>query len=172
MHDHVGVQMAAGAGVDLAHWNPRSGNALGIIVSLLVPFNDGKAEFLRQVTQGPFEQRRLAGAGGADQVQDKNPLLFEQGAVEAGQAVVLGKNILFNADRRPFGGFSLMLMGMLVLVGMTIRMGMVVVMVVTVFMIMGVIMILIMMIAAMVMWMVVFMVMIMVVIVIMSMVGW
>jgi len=63
VHNHVGIQMAPGAGVDLAHRDSGSGDALGIVIGLLVAFDDGEAEFVRQVTQGPFQQGCLAGAG-------------------------------------------------------------------------------------------------------------
>ena len=91
-------------------------DAPGIVVGLLVAFNDGAAEFVRQVAQGPLQQRGLAGAGRADQVKDKNPFLFEQGAVEACQAVVFAQDILFDGDSGPLDRFSVVF----VIVGMCV----------------------------------------------------
>jgi len=112
----VGIQMTAGAGIDLPYRDTGGGDAPGIVVGLLVPFDDGKAQFVRQVAQSPFKQRGLAGTGRTDQIQDKDPLVFEQGTVETGQAVVFAENILFDADGRPFAGFRFVLVRMLVLV--------------------------------------------------------
>src|SRR6266702_4308922 len=104
--------MASGAGVDLAHRNPRSGDAPGVVIGLLITFDDGEAELLRQVMQGTFEQGRLAGTGRADQVQDKNSLFLEYGAVKTGQAVVFTQNVFFDGDLRPLPGFSVMMVMM------------------------------------------------------------
>src|SRR6266704_2340597 len=104
--------MASGAGVDLAHRNPRSGDAPGVVIGLLITFDDGEAELLRQVMQGTFEQGRLAGTGRADQVQDENSLFLEQGAVKTGQTVVFTQNVFFDGDLSPLSGFSVMMVMM------------------------------------------------------------
>lgn len=101
VHYHVGIQMAAGTGVDLAYRYSGRGDAPGIVVGLLVPLDDGKMELVRQLPQGTFKQGRLAGAGGTDQIQDENPLFPEQRAVEARQAVVFAQDIFLDGNLRP-----------------------------------------------------------------------
>ncbi|OGU16484.1 MAG: hypothetical protein A2076_03640 [Geobacteraceae bacterium GWC2_53_11] len=93
--------MAAGAGVDLADRHTGGGDALGIVVGLLVPFDNGAAQRTGQVAQGALQQGRLAGAGGADQVEDKNPFVLEQGAVKGCQSVVLAQDVLFDGNGFP-----------------------------------------------------------------------
>ena len=115
--DHVGVEVAAGAGVDLLHRHAGGGDALGVVGGLLVPFEDGEAEPSPEVGQGPLEDRGLARARGADQVEGEEPLFAEKGAVAPGQAVVLGEDVLLDGDRPvPFCGPAVMSMAVLVAV--------------------------------------------------------
>jgi hypothetical protein len=87
--------MAACAGIYLADRHTGGCNALRVVIGLLIPFDHRKSEFAAHSAQGSFQNTRLAGTGRADQVENKNALVFEQGAVEGGQFVVLGQNILF-----------------------------------------------------------------------------
>jgi hypothetical protein len=100
MHDHVGIQVASGAGVDLAHRNPGGGDASGVVIGLLIPFNDGTAEFYGQISERAFQQGCLAGTWRTDQIQNKNAFVFEQGAVKTGKAVVFAKDILSDRNLR------------------------------------------------------------------------
>jgi hypothetical protein len=105
MHDHVSIQMASGAGIDLAHRNPGGGNASGVVIGLLIPFNDGTAEFAGQIPERAFQQGCFAGAWRTDQIQNKNTLFFEQGTVETGKSVVFAKDIFFDRNFRSLSGF-------------------------------------------------------------------
>jgi hypothetical protein len=95
---HVGIQVAPGTGVDLRDRRTGGGYPPGVIVGLLVSLDDGAAEFPRQVFEGPFQDGRLAGTGGAYQVQGKYPFLPEKCAVHRGKAVVLGQDIGLDLD--------------------------------------------------------------------------
>jgi hypothetical protein len=108
----MGIKMATGAGVDLAHRHSGGGNALGVVVGLLVPFYNRKAEFPGQVTEGPFQQSCFSRTGGTDQIEDENPLFLEQRTIEACKAVVFAKDILFDTDLRPSPRFLVMGVGM------------------------------------------------------------
>ena len=59
---HVGVEVAARAGVDLN--GPRAGGAdsLGVEQRLLIAFDDGDGPVGRQLADGALEKRRLARA--------------------------------------------------------------------------------------------------------------
>ncbi len=60
---HVGVEVAAGAGVDLYRPRARGPDSLGVEQRLLIAFDDGDGPVGRQLADGAFEQRRLARAG-------------------------------------------------------------------------------------------------------------
>jgi hypothetical protein len=112
----MGVQMAPRSGVYLPHRNSGGGDTPGIVVSLLVTFYDGTAKFLRQVAQGSLKKRCLAGSGRADQIQNKNSLIFEQCAIKTGQTIVFAQNILFNSNGRPLACFRVMMVCMFAVV--------------------------------------------------------
>ena len=98
MANHVGVQVAAGAGVDLAHRDPGGGDPVGVVAGLLVPLDDGAAGLTLQVGEGPLQEGGLAGAGGADQVEDEDPLFAEKRPVAGSQPVVLGEDVALDGD--------------------------------------------------------------------------
>ena len=98
MHDHMGVQMTPGAGVDLFDRNSGSCNSLRIIVGLLIPLDNGATEALFQVMQGFLKQGCLARTGRAYQVKNKDPFLPEQGTIEGCQTIVFSQNIFFNGN--------------------------------------------------------------------------
>jgi hypothetical protein len=96
---------------------------------LLVAFNDGKAVFPVQITQGPFQNRSFARARRTHEIQDENAFLLEHGAVSRRKPVVLGEDIGFNANRFRSGPIVmvvlvlvLMLMTMSMLMSMRVRM--------------------------------------------------
>jgi hypothetical protein len=132
MHNHVGIQVTARPGIDLLDRHTGGGDPTGIVIGLLITLNHRAAVLAGQVTQGPLQQRGLAGTGGRDQIQHQDSLLLKQGAIKGGQPVVLGQDILFNGDL-----FAAMGLIMAVLVGLSIIMQMImVVMLITVVMIM------------------------------------
>jgi hypothetical protein len=96
MTNHVGVQMTAGAGVDLLHRHSGRRDAPGIVVGLLVPLNDGTADLAAQVFQGPLKNGGLAGAGRADQIEGEDSFVCEEPSVAVCQTVVLGEDVGFD----------------------------------------------------------------------------
>jgi len=98
MADHMGIQMTSCAGVDLPYRNSGGRDPHGIIVGLLVSFDNGEAEFLPQVVQGPLKDAGLAGTGRTDKVQDKNTLAKKEIPVFPRQTVILGKDIGFDSN--------------------------------------------------------------------------
>ena len=98
MADHMGIQVAAGTGIDLPHRNPGCRNPHRVVVSLLIALDDGKAEFLPQVMQGTLKDGGFAGAGRADQIQHKYPSTKKEVSVFPCQTVVLGQDIGFDGN--------------------------------------------------------------------------
>ena len=100
MHNHMGIQVAAGAGVDLLDRYAGGGDPTGVVIGLLITFDHGTAIVSGQVPQGALQQGGLAGTGGGDQVQHQDAFFPEQCPIKGGQPVVLGQHILFYGD--PF----------------------------------------------------------------------
>jgi hypothetical protein len=90
--------MASCSGVDLADRDTGCGDTPGIVIGLLVTFDNCEAEFMGQFAQGTLQQGSFAGAGRADQVKNKNPFILEQGAVKTCQTVVFAKDIFFDGN--------------------------------------------------------------------------
>ena len=114
--DHVGVEMAAGTGVDLVDGGSGRGNAVGIVAGLLIPFEDGKADLVFEQRNRLFEQGGFSGAGRADQVQGKDPVGGKVFTVVRCQVVVLGQQVFFNSDR--FAGVIMVMVVMVVSMAM------------------------------------------------------
>jgi hypothetical protein len=102
MHDHVGIKMTTRAGIDLAYRDTGSGYTLCVIVGLLITFYYGKPELFGDVSQGAFQKGCLAGTGRTYQIQDKNPFLLKQCAVEGCKAVVLGEDVFLDRNYSAF----------------------------------------------------------------------
>jgi len=111
--DHVGVKVAAGAGVDLSHRHAGGGDAVCIVAGLLVPLKDGEMQLVIQVGQGSLEDRGFPRTGRADQIKDEHPIGDKRVAIAPGQPAVFGKDIFLDAERP---GLVIMLMPVFVLV--------------------------------------------------------
>jgi len=96
--DHVRIQMAAFSGIDLNRGRPSSADTLRIARGLLIALNHRDRPAVPQRANGRDQQCCLAGAGAGDEVQRKDPVLLETGAVGVGKCVILGKDITFDAD--------------------------------------------------------------------------
>jgi hypothetical protein len=74
--DHVGVEMAALAGIDLHGAHAGRPDAFGVAAGLLVAFDDGDRQRLAQSLDRPTKQRCLArtGAGNEIECEDAVPL--------------------------------------------------------------------------------------------------
>jgi hypothetical protein len=131
--------MTAGAGIYLLHGGSGSGNAHGIVVGLLISLDDSEIQFPLQVTQGPFQNSRFAGAGRTYQVQNKHTFLCEEHSVPCSQPVIFGKDICFHAYCLCHGSI-VMLMFMFVTMGMGMSMIMFPIMLVLMLMLMVVMM--------------------------------
>ena len=59
---HVGVEVAAGAGVDLHRAGARRPNSLGVEQCLLIALDDGDRAIAFEFSDGAFEQSGLARA--------------------------------------------------------------------------------------------------------------
>lgn len=88
MPNHVGIEMAAGAGVDLPGRHAGGGNALRIVVGLLVPFDDGTAIPARQISKGPLKGGCLAGARRTHKIEDKHSLFREKRPIVGGKVII------------------------------------------------------------------------------------
>jgi len=67
--DHMRIEMAALAGVDLHCRSAGGADPLGVARSLLVAFDHGDRPSVLQVVDRANQQRRLAGAGARDEVE-------------------------------------------------------------------------------------------------------
>ena len=96
VHDHVCVEVASLARVDLCHFCTGCMDAVGISRRALVTFYHGKIDRRSQVCERSFQQACLSGSGGTHQVQREDVPAFEEAAVPFGQQVVLLEDILFH----------------------------------------------------------------------------
>ncbi len=94
--DHVAVEVAALAGVDLQRRHAGGADALGVVGGLLVAFDDVDGDLVLQQLDGLAEQGRLARAGAGDEVEGEDAALVEPGAVGVGVGVVLGQDVLLD----------------------------------------------------------------------------
>ena len=98
MRGGVGVEVAAGPGVDLHGPGARGPDPLGVDQRLLVALQHRAGQVGTQVADGPFEERGLARAGGVHQVDRDDPQLGQPVAVAAGQGVVVGEHVELERD--------------------------------------------------------------------------
>ena len=92
--NHLRVQMATGAGIDL-HGTAAGGlNALRVELGFLIAFDHCNRLILTEIVERALEQRGLARTGRADEVQRKNTALFEPQAIGLRRPVVLGHHRL------------------------------------------------------------------------------
>ena len=109
MPDHVRVEMAALAGVDLDCRNARRPDAVGVVGRLLVALDDRERLPALERLYGAAKQGRLARAWTRDEVEGEDTARGELPAVLPGVRIVLGEDVLLQphharlAHARHFG---------------------------------------------------------------------
>lgn len=102
LRDHVSLKVASRPSVDLNRRCPGGANAFAVIGGGLIAFDHEDRDFVLEVLNCPFQQRRLAGAGRADDVQCQDFPPLEPASVAHGERVVLGEQAgLQLDDSRP-----------------------------------------------------------------------
>ena len=99
--DHLRVEMAAFAGVDLNRRGAGGADARGVVHRLLIAFNHRAGGFLFQPQQGFRQQGGFAGAGAGDQIQHQLVFRGEARAVAGGQTVVFIQHVDFHFQHPP-----------------------------------------------------------------------
>ncbi|CDW93714.1 hypothetical protein THICB2_400015 [Thiomonas sp. CB2] len=94
--DHVGVQVAALAGVDLHAAHAGGADAVGVERGFLVAFDYRQIKFAAQGGEGTGKQGGLARSGAGDEVQRQDAALPEKQPVVVSIAVVLAQDVLFD----------------------------------------------------------------------------
>ncbi len=103
MADHMRVEMAALAGVDLDRRRARGANALRVVRRLLIALDDGDREPIFQFADRADQQRCLSRSRARHEIQRESPRLRQTRAVLGGVAIVLGKNVAFDFDDAVLG---------------------------------------------------------------------
>ena len=110
--------MAAGAGVDLHDRRARGADALAVVRRRLIAFDHEQLHLGLQIADRALEQRRLAGARRADEIEGKDLAAGEPGAVARRERIVLGQHARLECDnaanRVQFGWAVRMVAAMLV----------------------------------------------------------
>ncbi len=96
MPNHVGIEMAALAGVDLDRRRAGGADAFGILAGLLVAFDHGHRRLALEHLDGLAQQRGFARTGAGNQVQRKDATFGESFAVLLRIGVVLGQDVLLD----------------------------------------------------------------------------
>ena len=86
MADHVGVEVAALAGVDLHRRGAGGADAVGVVAGLLVALDHRDGVARRQRGDGAHQQRGLARARAGDEVEGEDATPGQTGAVGAAKA--------------------------------------------------------------------------------------
>ena len=97
MAEHVRIEMAALAGIDLQRRCAGGADAVGVAVGLLVALDHGDGHLLAQRFDGAHQQAGLAGAGAGDQVEREHAVMGEPAAIVGGMRVVDGEDVLLDA---------------------------------------------------------------------------
>jgi hypothetical protein len=90
--------MAAGAGVDQNDRCPGSADTGAVVRRSLIAFQHEQRQLLAEVADGPLQQRCLAGAGRADEIDREDFPPGEPRPVLRRQRVVLGEDFGFEFD--------------------------------------------------------------------------
>jgi hypothetical protein len=77
MADHMRVEVAALAGIDLHRRRAGRADAFGVAAGLLVALDDGDRQLSLQRLDGTAEQAGLSRTGAGDQIEREDPLLVE-----------------------------------------------------------------------------------------------
>jgi hypothetical protein len=91
--------VAHGAGVELDGTSTSAAHTLRVVIGGLVALDDRKREPAAQLANGALEQRRFAGAGGADQVERQQLATLEIAAVFGRTERIFAQNILLELDQ-------------------------------------------------------------------------
>jgi hypothetical protein len=90
--------VAAGSGIDLDDRTSCGFDPLGIAGRFLVALDDCERKLTPQIADRALEQRRLAGARRAHQVQGDDAAAGKPSSVAFGEAVVPGEDLSFEAN--------------------------------------------------------------------------
>ena len=97
---HVGLEMAAGAGVDLHDRRAGGADALPVIGGRLIALEHEERQLGLQIADGALEQRGLAGTRRADEIERQDLAAGEPGAVLRRERIVLGEDARLERDQR------------------------------------------------------------------------
>ena len=89
---HFGIEMAAGAGIDLHDRCAGLAHALAVIGGRLIALDHIERRHTRKIAHGAFEQRRLAGTGRADQIERQDLPPGKPGPVLRRRRVIFREN--------------------------------------------------------------------------------
>jgi hypothetical protein len=121
MLDHRGVEMAAGARVDLDDATAGRLDASCVSIRCLIPLEDCERQLGAELTDERLEKRCLACARRAYEVEDREPIARRCAPVLRGESGVLREQIALQAQC-PRG--AIIVMVMIVMVVMTVVVGM------------------------------------------------
>src|SRR5437870_1421605 len=112
--------MTSRPSVDLHDTATRGLDAAGVVEGCLVALDNVEIELAPQVGQGAFEQRGLAGARGADQVERQNPSSGEPAAISLRQTIVLGENLDIQVNHARIVMMMIVVVMMIVVMRMSV----------------------------------------------------
>src|SRR5208282_4792293 len=96
--DHVRIEMAAPAGVHLHRLDAGRADAFSVVGGLLVALDHGDRQAVLEFRDGTAEQCGFPRARAGDEIQCEGASPGELRPVFAGVAVVLGEDVLLDAD--------------------------------------------------------------------------
>ena len=96
--DHVGFEMAAGAGVDLHGRRAGGADALAVVGGRLVALDDEQLQLAAEVADGAFEQRVLPAPGELTRLSARISRPANQARFFAAKRVVLGEDARLQLD--------------------------------------------------------------------------
>lgn len=96
MADHVAVQVAALAGVDLQGRYAGRADAFGVVGSLLVALDDADRHLVLEQFDGSDQQGGLASAGAGNEIEREDATFVEIASVFGGIGVIFGEDILLD----------------------------------------------------------------------------
>ena len=100
--DHMRVEMAALAGVDLQRRRAGRPNALGVVGCLLIALDDEDRKTAEEMMDRQHQQARLARPGAGDEIQREDIVLFKEFSVLGGVGVVLRENVALDLNDARF----------------------------------------------------------------------
>jgi hypothetical protein len=94
VRNHVSVQVAPSAGIDLPHFRPGRTYPLSVQVGCLVTLKDGHGYFMAEIADGAFQQGRFASTRWTHQVDCKYAPSGKPTPVAFCKQLVLGEQVL------------------------------------------------------------------------------